>query len=89
MKEITLLVKTKGPFFYAGPQAIASLAYIIEPVVIITMMWLTVNSEKKMVGLCENDCPPFKLTISIVRSQKNGRNKEPNVVGPCGLVAKI
>ena len=29
MKEITLLVKIKGPFFYAVPQATASLAYML------------------------------------------------------------
>ena len=33
MKEITLLVKIKGPFFYAGPQTTASLAYMLEPAV--------------------------------------------------------
>ena len=33
MKEITLLVKIKGPFFYAGPQETASLAYMLEPAV--------------------------------------------------------
>ena len=33
MKEITLLVKIRGPFFYAGPYATASLAYMLEPAV--------------------------------------------------------
>ena len=35
-KEITLLVKIKGYFFYAGPYTIASLAYMIEPAVLTT-----------------------------------------------------
>ena len=40
MKEITLLVKIKGPFFYAGPQTTASLAYMLEPAVLALTVFL-------------------------------------------------
>ena len=38
MKEITLLIKIKRLFFYAGPQTTASLAYMLEPAVFNTVI---------------------------------------------------